>query len=117
MSGMTHCANCGAEVPVDMPHRVGECNHPPMTTADEIDGMILRILLDSEHGRQWLGEAGEAQKMDVTAGRLLRAGVDRRLVEEIRSTGDLGMAQRVASLTGEQVAALNREWREREGER
>jgi len=24
----THCANCGGEVPVDKPHRVGECETP-----------------------------------------------------------------------------------------
>jgi len=83
-------------------------------SADEIDGMILRILLDSEHGRQWLGEASEARKVGAALDRLIGAGVDRRLVEEIRSTGDLGLARRVASLTGEQVDALNREWRERE---
>ena len=26
---LTHCANCGAEVPIDKPHKVGECVTPP----------------------------------------------------------------------------------------
>lgn len=28
MTDLTHCANCGAEVPVDRPHQVGECHGP-----------------------------------------------------------------------------------------
>lgn len=27
---VTHCANCGAKVPVDRPHKVGECVFPPV---------------------------------------------------------------------------------------
>jgi hypothetical protein len=26
---VTHCANCGAKVPVDRAHKVGECDIPP----------------------------------------------------------------------------------------
>lgn len=81
-------------------------------SADEIDGLILSILLDSERGRQWLEEASEAQKMEATLGQLVLAGVDRRLVEELWSTSDPALVQRVASLTAEQVEALNRAWRE-----
>lgn len=28
VSDPTHCANCGAEVPADQPHKVGECSDP-----------------------------------------------------------------------------------------
>lgn len=30
---VTHCANCGARVPVDRPHKVGECPIPPESTS------------------------------------------------------------------------------------
>lgn len=29
---VTHCANCGGEVPVDEPHKVGECPVPPVVS-------------------------------------------------------------------------------------
>jgi hypothetical protein len=34
---MTRCANCAGEVPVDQPHKVGECTWPP-TPKKPVDG-------------------------------------------------------------------------------
>lgn len=88
-----------------------------MSAAEEVDAAILRILLDSEHGRQWLEQRGEQFEMESSIKRLIGAGLDGRLADELWHAGNPELVRRVAELSVVEIAILNGEWREREDKR
>lgn len=60
MADMTHCANCGGEVPVEKPHQIGDCHGPELSLPDFLlariqeDEAVARAAIDPDRpGAHW----------------------------------------------------------------
>lgn len=83
-----------------------------MSDADEIDALILDILLRSERGRQWLEAKAAERKKEDRLRKLLRSGLDIRVVTQMWMYADVETMDQATAMMSKQIRAVNRAYRE-----
>jgi hypothetical protein len=77
MTTTTHCANCGAEVPIDKPHRVGDCAPATMTLTE----FLLARIADDEAVARRIQAVGPCEPAYDPAHVLAECEAKRQIVE------------------------------------